>query len=188
MSASGQSVFRDISRGSFDDPFSVLGLHEAEGQQSLTVFHPDADKVEAFDAETGKVIATLLLQPDAPGVFHAASGQKDRFSYRLRFSRGSESWEADDAYRFGPVLGELDEYLIGEGSHLRLWEKLGAHDFVDLPALEVNVYRLRVKSGIIEQTALVPAAPVQTPSLASRVGQDRVWGVTAALYGLRSML
>lgn len=127
MSASGQSVFRDISRGSFDDPFSVLGLHEAEGQQSLTVFHPDADKVEAFDAETGKVIATLLLQPDAPGVFHAASGQKDRFSYRLRFSRGSESWEADDAYRFGPVLGELDEYLIGEGSHLRLWEKLGAH-------------------------------------------------------------
>ncbi|WP_305989448.1 4-alpha-glucanotransferase [Roseibium sp. MMSF_3544] len=62
-----------------------------------------------------------------------------------------------------------------------------AHDFVDLPALEVNVYRLRVKSGTIEQTALIPAAPVQTPSLAARVGQDRVWGVTAALYGLRSM-
>jgi 1,4-alpha-glucan branching enzyme len=27
----------------------------------------------------------------------------------------------------GPVLGELDEYLIGEGAHLRLWQSLGAH-------------------------------------------------------------
>ncbi|MEL6582659.1 MAG: 1,4-alpha-glucan branching protein GlgB [Pseudomonadota bacterium] len=28
---------------------------------------------------------------------------------------------------FGPVLGEIDEYLIGEGRHGRLWEVLGAH-------------------------------------------------------------
>jgi 1,4-alpha-glucan branching enzyme len=31
-------------------------------------------------------------------------------------------------YRFGsPVLGEIDEYLIGEGTHRRLWTALGAH-------------------------------------------------------------
>ncbi|MEZ5538083.1 MAG: 1,4-alpha-glucan branching protein GlgB [Thiolinea sp.] len=29
--------------------------------------------------------------------------------------------------QFGPVLGELDEHLIGEGAHLRLWQVLGAH-------------------------------------------------------------
>ncbi|MEL6680312.1 MAG: alpha-amylase family glycosyl hydrolase, partial [Pseudomonadota bacterium] len=27
----------------------------------------------------------------------------------------------------GPVLGEMDDYLIGEGTHLRLFDKLGAH-------------------------------------------------------------
>ena len=33
----------------------------------------------------------------------------------------------DDPYRFGPVLGEIDVWLLGEGSHLRPFEMLGAH-------------------------------------------------------------
>ncbi|WP_422037166.1 1,4-alpha-glucan branching protein GlgB [Roseibium sp.] len=126
MNAAGRRPFQQISEGSFDDPFSVLGLHETGGNQSLTVFHPDADEVEAIDAATGARVA-VLSSHEAPGIFHAVTGRSDRFAYRLRFKRGGETWEADDAYRFGPVLGELDEYLIGEGSHLRLWEKLGAH-------------------------------------------------------------
>ncbi|MEH6772463.1 MAG: 1,4-alpha-glucan branching protein GlgB, partial [Cereibacter changlensis] len=36
-------------------------------------------------------------------------------------------WDIDDPYRFPPVLGELDEYLLGEGRHHRLYERLGAH-------------------------------------------------------------
>jgi 1,4-alpha-glucan branching enzyme len=28
---------------------------------------------------------------------------------------------------FGPVLGPMDDYYIGEGTHLRLFDKLGAH-------------------------------------------------------------
>lgn len=32
-----------------------------------------------------------------------------------------------DPPRFGPVLGALDEHLISEGTHHRLWEALGAH-------------------------------------------------------------
>ncbi|MEM8703827.1 MAG: 1,4-alpha-glucan branching protein GlgB [Pseudomonadota bacterium] len=126
MSATGHRPFQQISDGSFDEPFSVLGLHETGGKQSLTVFHPDADKVEAVDARTGARICALVSH-EAAGIFHAVTDRADRFAYRLRFKRGGDTWEADDAYRFGPVLGELDEYLIGEGSHLRLWEKLGAH-------------------------------------------------------------
>ncbi|MEO0977278.1 MAG: 4-alpha-glucanotransferase [Pseudomonadota bacterium] len=61
-----------------------------------------------------------------------------------------------------------------------------AEHHVDLPALEVGVYHLMVASGDLAQTALVPAAPAQTPSLASRLGKERAWGVTAALYGLKS--
>ena len=33
----------------------------------------------------------------------------------------------DDPYRFGPLLGELDLWLLAEGSHLRPFECLGAH-------------------------------------------------------------
>ena len=32
-----------------------------------------------------------------------------------------------DAYSFGPVLGPMDDYYIREGSHLRLFDKMGAH-------------------------------------------------------------
>ena len=33
----------------------------------------------------------------------------------------------DDPYSFLPTLGELDQYLIGEGRHEELYERLGAH-------------------------------------------------------------
>ena len=33
----------------------------------------------------------------------------------------------DDPYRFRPVLGDLDACLLGEGTHLRPYDKLGAH-------------------------------------------------------------
>ena len=50
------------------------------------------------------------------------------FAYRLRLEVGAgNTVEIDDPYRFPPVLGELDAYLIAEGNHLRLYEKLGAH-------------------------------------------------------------
>jgi 1,4-alpha-glucan branching enzyme len=33
----------------------------------------------------------------------------------------------EDPYRYAPVLGEIDDYLIGEGTHRALWRVLGAH-------------------------------------------------------------
>ena len=63
---------------------------------------------------------------DRDGLF-AARLRSDPGAYRLRMqSRGSE-WEEDDPFRFGPVLGEMDEHFLGEGSHLELWKALGAH-------------------------------------------------------------
>ncbi len=46
----------------------------------------------------------------------------------MRSSTGRPaSPDANDAARFGPLLGELDLHLFGEGTHLRLYDKLGAH-------------------------------------------------------------
>ena len=36
-------------------------------------------------------------------------------------------WEQEDPYRFLPSLGEMDIYLISEGTHRALWQVLGAH-------------------------------------------------------------
>ena len=46
--------------------------------------------------------------------------------YPARHNAGG-SWDLHDPYRFPPVLGELDDYLMREGTHRRLWERLGAH-------------------------------------------------------------
>jgi hypothetical protein len=48
--------------------------------------------------------------------------------YRLK-GKGADgaTWTHDDAFRFGPVLSDLDEYLLGEGTHQDLWRALGAH-------------------------------------------------------------
>jgi 1,4-alpha-glucan branching enzyme len=49
-----------------------------------------------------------------------------RYRLRLHFVGGGV-WEQDDPYRFLPSLGEMDIYLISEGTHRALWQALGAH-------------------------------------------------------------
>ncbi len=115
-----------IARGEHGDPFSVLGMHDADDVISVRVFLPQAARVEVLDIG-GAVVAELDLIE--PGGFFAAkvAGRRERFAYRLRLTVGDDAWEIDDPYRFGPVLGELDDYLLAEGRHVRLYEKLGAH-------------------------------------------------------------
>jgi len=108
-----------VAEGRHADPFSVLGWHAGV----VTLFHPEAERAEiVVDGDT-----PIPARPDdqVPGIFHAELPTPE--PYRLRFHRAGDVWEVDDPYRFGPVLGEIDEHLIGEGAHLRLWEKLGAH-------------------------------------------------------------
>ena len=50
-----------------------------------------------------------------------------RFAYRLRATRAAARWTFRDPYAFGPVLGPLDDHLLVEGTHRRLYERLGAH-------------------------------------------------------------
>jgi 1,4-alpha-glucan branching enzyme len=47
-----------------------------------------------------------------------------------------------DPYSFGPVLGPMDDYYINEGTHLRLFDKLGAHamDFEGVPGVHFAVW------------------------------------------------
>ncbi|HZT86915.1 MAG TPA: 1,4-alpha-glucan branching protein GlgB [Stellaceae bacterium] len=108
------------------DPFAFLGMHAAAGGVFVRAFLPDADTMEVIDAATGEVVAEgEQLHP--AGFFAASVLDRERFPYRLRVTAGGASREFDDIYRFGPVLGELDVYLLAEGNHLGAYQKLGAH-------------------------------------------------------------
>lgn len=115
-----------LVHGDHQDPFAVLGLHEADGKFIVRAFVPGARSVEVLDLATGQGIAVLNHVRD--GLYEGvAMGRTKRFAYQLRVEQDGHAWIADDPYRFGPVLGELDEHLIGEGGHQQLWKALGAH-------------------------------------------------------------
>lgn len=112
------------------DPHSVLGAHSAiEGNRSGVVvraFHPDATGIECL-LDGGESIA---LDRVAEGGLFATfiEGARLPLMYRLRFRfPDGNIWERGDPYRFSPTLGDLDLHLFNEGSHLRIWERLGSH-------------------------------------------------------------
>lgn len=119
---------RRIASGTHADPFSVLGLHVTDGRITIRACIPGASAVEVLDARTRRRVVALQPVPEAPDVFWGcATRRRKPFAYLLRITRDGHQWVGDDPYRFGPVLGELDEHLIGEGAHLALWTVLGAH-------------------------------------------------------------
>jgi 1,4-alpha-glucan branching enzyme len=111
---------RLLQQGRCDHPFDLLGPHGEGAERWLVVFLPDAAALTALSGD--QAIAMRRLAGD---VFAAPLPPGD---YRLRAERGDGSTvEFDDPYRFGPVLGEVDLHLIGEGTHRQLWQALGAH-------------------------------------------------------------
>lgn len=109
-----------LERGRCGDPFRILGPRGAGKDRSLTVYHPDLAALRVISG--GK----LIDLPRVAGDLFA--GPIPAGDYRLQAeSGGGVTWEFDDPYRFGPVLGDMDLHLLGEGTHRRLWQALGAH-------------------------------------------------------------
>ena len=110
--------------GRHPDPFSVLGPHlQPDGRVALRALLPGARVVEAVSPEETP-LATLAPLGDE-GFFEGTLPGEVPYRLRVRWRDGNAS-SFDDAYRFGPLLGDLDVWLLGEGSHLRPWEVLGA--------------------------------------------------------------
>ena len=109
------------------DPFAVLGMHEHRGALWVRTVQPGASAVEVIDAASGRAL-TSLAQVHAAGVFAGRiPRRRQRFAYRLRIKRDAATSEIEDPYRFPPVLGEMDVWLLAEGRHTRIYERLGAH-------------------------------------------------------------
>ncbi len=118
-------LIREAAHG---DPFSVLGLHTGGRRRALAARLP-----------AGCGAGDGLSPPTAPGAGHADACATPTASSRpLPADAGrpttgcrcagttASSALLDDPYRFGAVLGEMDVWLMGEGTHLRPYEVLGA--------------------------------------------------------------
>jgi 1,4-alpha-glucan branching enzyme len=108
------------------DPFAYLGMHCDGSGTFVRASMPQASRV--FLRERGGCELLELTRLDNDGLFEARMPRGYRpADYLFVVETPNGRVEVEDAYRFGPLLGELDAYLIAEGRHLRLWEVLGSH-------------------------------------------------------------
>ncbi|SDW74289.1 1,4-alpha-glucan branching protein GlgB [Roseicitreum antarcticum] len=109
--------------GNHGDPFSILGVHPCDGALSIRVFAPGATSVAIEDDSGTRQQLTKLHDEGAFG--RIVTERPARYSVIAR--NDTAEWRFTDPYQFGPVLGSMDEHLISEGAHMRLWRTLGAH-------------------------------------------------------------
>jgi 1,4-alpha-glucan branching enzyme len=121
-----RSSLTAVAQGDYGDPFSVLGMHTEGNALVVRALLPGAVQVDVVESKTGrKLISLQRVEGDLFGA--TIPRRKNHFAYRLWVDWGSHSQELEDPYRFGTVLGEMDVWLLAEGTHIRPYEKLGAH-------------------------------------------------------------
>ena len=122
----GQDEIEAVVSARHGDPFAVLGAHAVPAGIVIRAFVPHAETLVAT-TPAGEPLAPLERRHDA-GLFEGLLKQRRQApDYRLHAVNDGGEWTLDDPYRFPPVLGELDDHLLVEGAHRRLWERLGAH-------------------------------------------------------------
>jgi 1,4-alpha-glucan branching enzyme len=115
-----------VIEGRHSDPFRYLGPHVENGSSVVRVFLPDAEGVAVIDEQGHE--SDLQRIHDA-GLFEGRLRNGSQH-YRLRARYGERQVEIEDPYRFPPILSDLDLYLLGEGTHMHPYDKLGAHPMV----------------------------------------------------------
>ncbi|MBV9881243.1 MAG: 1,4-alpha-glucan branching protein GlgB [Gemmatirosa sp.] len=115
--------------GEHAEPHAILGAHPSVVDRLagivIRAWHPNAVAAECVLPDG----AALEMPAQARGLFGVfLPGETLPFRYRVRYRFANDAtWEREEPYRFLPTLGDVDLHLFNEGTHRRLWEKLGAH-------------------------------------------------------------
>jgi 1,4-alpha-glucan branching enzyme len=120
----------EVATGSSSDPFAILGRHivtiDRRPAAVVRTMQPGASAVELITDD--QVTPMVRRHPD--GLFEARlplEGRNQDFGYRFRVHDDRAARDVADPYQFGQVLSDYDLHLFSEGTHLRAWEKFGAH-------------------------------------------------------------
>ncbi len=118
-----------VAEGRHRDPFAVLGPHRTTGGIVIRALQPAARSVDVRLVADAAVLPMRPADEDdgAAGVFEIRlPGEVPDYRLRVTYANG-QVVESDDPYRYGRVLTDFDLHLLGEGTHHRAFEKLGAH-------------------------------------------------------------
>ena len=118
-----------LAAGASDNPFALLGPHRvvADGRPALVIrtLQPSASDVQLVTRDR-----VYGMQRRGDGLFETKiplDGAPDDFQYWFRLREGSVTRDTGDPYRFGQILTDFDLHLFSEGTHYRVWDKLGSH-------------------------------------------------------------
>lgn len=133
-----KSDVKKIAAFEHQRPFDILGGHVDKKNKSvrITTYLPNAinaelkikgDVIPLERVSTANVFSVILEKTESVPDYtiHYTDEDGNEFSF-------------SDPYNFLPEFSAYDEHLFGEGKHLKIYEKLGAHNF-----------KIRGKSGIL---------------------------------------
>ncbi len=119
-----KAELRALTNGEHQNPHHILGRHKYLESFYINAYKPNATKVEVINAGTGE--SYEMEKIDEAGFFTLMVGEAFDYKFKMTGYNG-DVWEYADAYAFDHVMGELDLYLFGQGTHYDIYEKLGAH-------------------------------------------------------------
>jgi 1,4-alpha-glucan branching enzyme len=112
-----------LTAGHHHSPHDILGPHPHDGAVTVRVLRPMAARVRIRVGD-----AVTELQHEYEGVWVGVLPQKEVTDYRIDVEyNDGHTHVVDDAYRYLPTVGQIDQHLINEGRHEQLWAVLGAH-------------------------------------------------------------
>jgi 1,4-alpha-glucan branching enzyme len=120
---SGEAI-NALLDGIHADPFSLLGVHQGPQGAFVRAVLPGAESADAYDLVCNRL--GELKRVDDRGLFEGnITGQSQPVKYHCQAL--GHQWWVTDPFSFGPVLGPIDDLLIAQGTHFRLFDKMGAH-------------------------------------------------------------
>src|ERR1043165_587862 len=105
------------------DPFRVIGPHQTPAGRVVRAFLPNAESVEVLRRSDRARIGRL--EHLVKGFFQGVVSETAPYLLRITWPGGVQ--ETEDPYAFGPLLGDIDLHLFGEGRHFNLAHALGAN-------------------------------------------------------------
>jgi 1,4-alpha-glucan branching enzyme len=123
-----------LVEGRSENPFAVLGPHEVDlGDRRATAvraYLPDSEQAWVINPGHSNMKRPMRRIHPA-GVFEAICPQNelnnnDRYMFRVA-EEGGKKTTMHDPYSFPSMLTEYDLYLLNQGQHWKMYDKLGAH-------------------------------------------------------------
>ena len=96
-------------------PFAVLGPHQTAAGMVIRALVPGATAVRAIGAAGGLIARMRCRHPD--GFFEVRLPAATPNATGCLPAMPTGTWELDDPFSFGPILGALDDHLLVEGTH-----------------------------------------------------------------------